>query len=973
MDAEEVSRHVNAVVQASQNDLLTKLDGLMSTKLHQFESKFSQSQREMSDAQCDKIQQGFLSADNYKFSKRSCEEQFKFNSKVVSSLYEAREANKGGDGATTHDKISQGIELLDYRQKLVKLADSSEAGWKTVDEYVSNPIADNSDDEKRMDRARVRANRKVKAVKTSKGAGRGRFHPYRASSTPPAANHRGPPGGNPFYNQQSFPTVKTGTCYGCGLGGHWRRECPSFSGVQATVAGVAASNKISTALYMSGVGSVRACMSGGSLPVRMQEDVVSVDSVPSNVTQSVKSRDISPIGRLRNRYTVWKEAGACEAVLGIIDQGYRLPFKEIPVHTVMNNNKSARDNPGFVEKEISKLVDIGSVSEVFNPPLVVNPLTVAYNREGKARLVLDCRHVNPCLHKFKFKYEDAVVARDVLGVGYHVFTFDLKSAYHHIEIWDNHRHYLGFSWIYSGEVKYFVFNVLPFGIATAGYIFTKVLREVVRFWRSKGIHIVMYLDDGIGGDIDYQEAVRISNFVRESLLKFGFLIADEKCDWQPSSLATWLGYTWDMAEGVVRVTSARLDRLLVCLNNILFFTDQGRRLFKARRVAGIVGQVISMHSVFGNQVRLRTRCLYTCVLTRASWNACVLLSNQAICELRYWVAHAAEFNGQGSTLKANGTCTSTVTVCTDASDAGYGGFVRSLNGSPGPYTLAEGGCDVLDGYGDVYGEPLVLAGIPDLVGHMSGDTDCQFVVGTWDSVEAQRSSTWRELEAAKRVLYSVKGTVHEQNVKLVMDSKNACSIVHKGSKKPDLQNIALDVFDLCTTENASVHSQWIPRSLNMTADFLSRCSDCDDWGVQSWVFKLCDARWGAHSVDRFACDYNTKCLRFNSRWWCSGSESVDAFTVCWANDNNWLVPPPRLVPKVVSKLKLDKAVGTLIVPEWRSAPFWPELCHDGVQFGTMVTDHLLLGRVDVTIPGRGNNGIFASKSLNFGMLALRFG
>ena len=47
--------------------------------------------------------------------------------------------------------------------------------------------------------------------------------------------------------------------------------------------------------------------------------------------------------------------------------------------------------------------------------------------------------------------------------------------------------YLGFQW----KDKYYVFNVLPFGISTAGYIFTKVLRDVVKFWRSKGYKIVM--------------------------------------------------------------------------------------------------------------------------------------------------------------------------------------------------------------------------------------------------------------------------------------------------------------------------------------------------------------------------------------------------------------------------------------------------------------------------------------------------
>ena len=37
---------------------------------------------------------------------------------------------------------------------------------------------------------------------------------------------------------------------------------------------------------------------------------------------------------------------------------------------------------------------------------------------------------------------------------------------------------------------------MPFGTSTAGYTFTNVLRDVVKFWRSKGYKIVLYLDDG---------------------------------------------------------------------------------------------------------------------------------------------------------------------------------------------------------------------------------------------------------------------------------------------------------------------------------------------------------------------------------------------------------------------------------------------------------------------------------------------
>ena len=54
------------------------------------------------------------------------------------------------------------------------------------------------------------------------------------------------------------------------------------------------------------------------------------------------------------------------------------------------------------------------------------------------------------------------------------------------------REYLGF----QCKDRYYVFSVMPFVTSTAGYTFTNVLRDVVKFWRSKGYKIVLYLDDG---------------------------------------------------------------------------------------------------------------------------------------------------------------------------------------------------------------------------------------------------------------------------------------------------------------------------------------------------------------------------------------------------------------------------------------------------------------------------------------------
>ena len=61
--------------------------------------------------------------------------------------------------------LESGTELVSKRVKGIKLADESEYGWVTVNEYLSDELASDSDDEKRIYRAERRAGRKINKEK----------------------------------------------------------------------------------------------------------------------------------------------------------------------------------------------------------------------------------------------------------------------------------------------------------------------------------------------------------------------------------------------------------------------------------------------------------------------------------------------------------------------------------------------------------------------------------------------------------------------------------------------------------------------------------------------------------------------------------------------------------------------------------------------------------------------------------------
>jgi hypothetical protein len=94
----------------------------------------------------------------------------------------------------------------------------------------------------------------------------------------------------------------------------------------------------------------------------------------------------------------------------------------------------------------------------------------------------------------------------MFDVGDFIFSSDLKSAYHHIEIFEELQQYFGFA-RFEGKIRYLIFAFLPFGISIVGYIFSKVVREVVEYFRSKDKITILFLDEGLAGQNDYYIAV----------------------------------------------------------------------------------------------------------------------------------------------------------------------------------------------------------------------------------------------------------------------------------------------------------------------------------------------------------------------------------------------------------------------------------------------------------------------------------
>ena len=84
-------------------------------------------------------------------------------------------------------ELEEGTQLIAKRQKVVKLADKSEFGWETVNEYLADDLASDDEDAKRIKKAERSAARKVKQRLDLRNKKKPKIlanHPYQSQINP---------------------------------------------------------------------------------------------------------------------------------------------------------------------------------------------------------------------------------------------------------------------------------------------------------------------------------------------------------------------------------------------------------------------------------------------------------------------------------------------------------------------------------------------------------------------------------------------------------------------------------------------------------------------------------------------------------------------------------------------------------------------------------------------------------------------
>ena len=124
-------------------------------------------------------------------------------------------------------------------------------------------------------------------------------------------------------------------------------------------------------------------------------------------------------------------------------------------------------------------------------------------------------------------------------------------------------------------VRYSIFNVLPFGLNSACYCFTKVIRNFLKRWRSFRHRRLAYIDDSISRHKNKQLAIEASSMQKKDLTDSGFIYNDEKPQWEPRQCGSWLRFMINTVRFLFKIppekvaTNAKIENFIHFLIRLL--------------------------------------------------------------------------------------------------------------------------------------------------------------------------------------------------------------------------------------------------------------------------------------------------------------------------------------------------------------------------------------------------------------------
>ncbi|CAK1581282.1 unnamed protein product [Parnassius mnemosyne] len=519
--------------------------------------------------------------------------------------------------------------------------------------------------------------------------------------------------------------------------------------------------------------------------------------------------------------------------------------------------------------EIKKLMKLHAISQC--TPVKGQYLSSIFcipKPDKSHRFILNLKPLNKFINPPHFKLEDIRTLCKLVTKDSYMCTLDIQNAYYLISIHDDFRKFLRFK--YKGIL--YEFNCLPFGLSTAPYTFTKLLKPVVEHLRSQGLINVAYLDDLNCIGLSYAECLDNVHKTVNLLQCLGFIINMKKSNLIPSQEREYLGFVINTQKMIIKPTENKKKSLLSAIHKFLKL-----KYCSIREFAALVGSFVSICMAVSYGF------VYTKIFEREKYIALqrsngdyekqMKINENVKLDLSWW---QNKINTAYNPIKQYQFI---LEIWSDASSTGWGV-------------------------------------------HCDG----KVARGFWSIQDKQNHINYLELLAAYFGLKCFAKDLKNCEILLRVDNTTAISYINRmgGVQYPKLNNLSRLLWQFCEKRMIWVFASYIKSKDNKEADFESRNRNIDaEWELSVDSFNRVVTMYGQPDIDLFASRINTKCIKYVS--WQRDPEAwnIDAFTLRWSDFYFYAFPPFSVLLKTIQKIKNEKARGIIIFPVSTAQPWYP--------------------------------------------------
>ena len=546
-----------------------------------------------------------------------------------------------------------------------------------------------------------------------------------------------------------------------------------------------------------------------------------------------------------------------------MSEGLILKFHTNPTLTFspLPGTQTSESQAALIAPLLPEFMERNYIREIKTPQrLYFSRVFTRPKKNGSLRPIIDLSKLNKLLVIPRFHMETVAKITNSLVAMLWGCTVDIRDAYLNVPVnWHFHKFFA-----FKIGNRIFVWQFLPFGLSTAPWTFTRVMRPIKCVLRKQLVPLHSFLDDFIVLARSPEELRISSHLLVGTLKKLGFPINEEKTDLTPRQSLEYLGVLFNLKHQEFSIPEEKILKIRGMCQDTMLAPFMSRR-----QLEGLVG-TLNFAASYIHLGRLHLLPVikwmnsHTLTYTR---DRTVPLDEKLRDHLSVWQDRTFLESPVQMHIPVPDR-----EIMTDASQVGWCGALLPFR-----------------------------------------------TWGLWPPELSQMSINWKELKTIQLTLQYFIKEVKNHTVLVWSDNTSAIACLrNQGTLYSDpLLALSKEILEFCSLQNIALVPRHLKGVLNVLADQGSRDHPIEtEWTLDSttflWILQLPTL---LPEVDLFATRDNAQLQTFVSPCPDSLAAGSDALTIDW---NRWssinLFPPPSILPKIIPLLENFKGQGVLIAP-----------------------------------------------------------